>query len=197
MLTLIIFWLMFEIMQVLAYNSLLSQVGVIPNIILTGLYLVAWIVIICLGRRMHLGLGGYIGAGMVLFSVVFSIAVQIFPLQQILYDNTTDWNHVMLVTNAIGTVSALINLLGITLFLFSAKISLGLRLAVPGYFVGKIFLGQILAWIIGMLDISLPSYLAVIGVLMLIYVLAVLIPLYVMWYNRKSAALIRSTSSRL
>lgn len=194
MLTMIIFWTLFDILQIMSYNVRLTQLYAYTSIILNALYLVAWIVILFLGSRLRLGLGGYVGTGLMLFGTLFTLGMQLFIQNLVLENGPAGLDHYLLVGNAISIVSALSYLIGISLFMCSVKVSLRLRMTVPGYFAIQVLLCQVLAWMLHIFEVPLTTYLAIAGILLLVCVLVIVLPLYVHWSTRSMARIRAATT---
>lgn len=185
--TLLVFWSLFQILNILTYNNFLSMLGALPAVVLTGLYLIAWVVMMFNGNKLGLGFAGYIGAMMVLAAVIITIILQLIPMQDVLTGDIVDWQHTSIVVNLVSGFAVLLNIVGIFLFLLGARSSILLAVVTPLYFVLSFILNILISSFLGWLGISFAAAQSGCSILMLVFILIVLLPIFLLW--RRGAAL--------
>lgn len=184
--TLLVFWSLFQILNILTYNNFLSMLGALPAVVLTGLYLIAWVVMMFNGNKLGLGFAGYIGAMMVLAAVIITIILQLIPMQDVLTGDIVDWQHTSIVVNLVSGFAVLLNIVGIFLFLLGARSSILLAVVTPLYFVLSFILNILISSFLGWLGISFAAAQSGCSILMLVFILIVLLPIFLLW--RRGAA---------
>lgn len=185
--TLLVFWSLFQILNILTYNNFLSMLGALPAVVLTGLYLIAWVVMMFNGNKLGLGFAGYVGAMMVLAAVIITIILQLIPMQDVLTGDIVDWQHTSIVVNLVSGFAVLLNIVGIFLFLLGARSSILLAVVTPLYFVLSFILNILISSFLGWLGISFAAAQSGCSILMLVFILIVLLPIFLLW--RRGAAL--------
>lgn len=181
--TLLIFWTLFQIINILTYNNILSQLGVVPMVCLQTLYTIAWVVVLFCGRRLGLNVFGYVGAGIMIITSVYALCVSLYPLQVIMTDMGLSWQHVSMISNLLGGISTVFSILGIFLFLFGARASLLLSLVTPCYFILSFFLNMLIPVILGWLGVTMVTAVSGCSILMLLFILIILFPVFIVWRN--------------
>lgn len=184
--TLLVFWSLFQILNILTYNNFLSMLGALPAVVLTGLYLIAWVVMMFNGNKLGVGFAGYIGAMMVLAAVIITIILQLIPMQDVLTGDIVDWQHTSIVVNLVSGFAVLLNIVGIFLFLLGARSSILLAVVTPLYFVLSFILNILISSFLGWLGISFAAAQSGCSILMLVFILIVLLPIFLLW--RRGAA---------
>lgn len=179
--TLLVFWSLFQILNILTYNNFLSMLGALPAVVLTGIYLIVWVVMMFNGNKLGLGFAGYIGAMMVVAATIITLTLQLIPMQDVMTGDINDWQHTSIAVNLVGGISVLLNIVGIFLFLISARSSILLAVVTPVYFMLSFILNILVSSFLGWLGISFAAARSGCSILMLLFILIVLLPIFLLW----------------
>ena len=179
--TLLVFWSLFQILNILTYNNFLSMLGALPAVVLTGIYLIVWVVMMFNGNKLGLGFAGYIGAMMVVAATIITLTLQLIPMQDVMTGDINDWQHTSIAVNLVSGISVLLNIVGIFLFLISARSSILLAVVTPVYFMLSFILNILVSSFLGWLGISFAAARSGCSILMLVFILIVLLPIFLLW----------------
>ena len=179
--TLLVFWSLFQILNILTYNNFLSMLGALPAVVLTGIYLIVWVVMMFNGNKLGLGFAGYIGAMMVVAATIITLTLQLIPMQDVMTGDINDWQHTSIAVNLVSGISVLLNIVGIFLFLISARSSILLAVVTLVYFMLSFILNILVSSFLGWLGISFAAARSGCSILMLVFILIVLLPIFLLW----------------
>lgn len=178
--TLLIFWTLAQILNILTYNNFLAQLGTVPAVALQSLYLIAWVVALFCGRRMGLNAFGYVGAGIMVLASILGLIFSLVPMERIM-QGAPNIDHVMIAMNVWTGISTLLSMLGIFMFLIGARASWLLGLVTPVYFLLSLMLNVMLSSILGWMGVSFAGARCGCSIFMILFIFCGLLPIFLTW----------------